>query len=191
MGIDVTSWAMATTSAFSAWQQYEAGQAANEAYKAQAAELKARTAYEQRLALEEMKEMHREGRTAEGQVIAATAKSGLRVGGSAVTLTQAIRQKVERRKAVRSFQFQEAARQYGAEAAMLRYMGERAKFAGTVQAGRSLLSGFISLAERKEQLGRSWGGLFFPPKAPTQATTQRTTEAYKSYRPSGGYGTFL
>ena len=166
MGMDPISLGILGTSGFSAYQQYEAGREAQAEYEASAAEVGRQTAYQQRMALEEMKEIGREGQAAQSQARAAAGKSGLRVGGSVVTLSQAIAAKVERRKALVGMQFNEQARQSAFEIDRLRRTGRKAKKAGGIEAVGSLLTGGIALAKRKEKLEEkygkmSWGDVFF------------------------------
>jgi hypothetical protein len=160
MGMDPISIAMLATTAYQGYQSYEAGKESQAAYNESAAEITRQTAYQQRMALEEMKEVGREGRSAESQAVAAAGKSGLRVAGSVTTLTQAIAQKVERRKAMISFQFGEEARRGAFEVDRLRGMGRAAKKAGGIEAFGSLLTGGLQVAKRKEGLGTNWRGLF-------------------------------
>ena len=160
MGMDPISLGILGTSGFSASQQYEAGQEAQAEYEASAAEVGRQTAYQQRMALEEMKEIGREGSSAQSAARAAAGKSGLRVAGSVTTLSQAIARKVERRKALIGFQFGETARQSAYEIDQLRRAGRRAKKAGGIKAFESLLTGGLELARRKEELGTNWRGLF-------------------------------
>lgn len=159
MGMDPISWGMMGVSGFNAYQQYQAGNEAQQAYNESAAEVGRQTAYQQRMALEEMKELTREGRSAESSAVASAGKSGLRVN-SAVTLTQAIAAKVERRKALIGMQFNEQARRGAFQIDQYRKAGRSAKKASTIQAGSSLLTGGLALAQRKQELGTTWGGLF-------------------------------
>lgn len=153
MGMDPITLGILGVSGFNAFQQYKAGGEAQEAYDEQAAEINRQTAYQQRMALEEMKEVGREGRAAESQAIAAAGKSGLRVGGSVVTLAQSIQQKVERRKALIGMQFNEEARRAAFEAHRYRQMGRSAKKAAGFQAFGSLLTGGLNAWGYQSQLG--------------------------------------
>ena len=154
MGFDPISMGMVGLSGFQAYQQYEAGKEAQAAYNEQAAEIGRQTAYQQRSALEEQKDLNREARSAESRVVAAAGKSGLAVGGSAVTLTQAIRAKVERRKAMIGMQFNEQARRGAFEADQLRKAGRRVKRAAGLEAANSLLTGGLMVAHRQQSLGK-------------------------------------
>ena len=153
MGMDPISAGIIGLSALKADQQYEAGKEAKEAYEGQAAELGRQTAYQQRMALEEMKEVGREGRSAESSAVAAAGKSGLRVAGSVTTLTQAIAAKVERRKALIGMQFNEQARQSAFQIDQYRKAGRSAKKTASIEAAGSLLTGGLMLAQRKEDTG--------------------------------------
>jgi len=156
---------MLGVSGFNAYQKYEAGREAQDAYRQEAAELGRQTAYSQRKALEEQKELNREGRSAESRAVAAAGKSGLRVGGSVVTLTQAIAAKVERRKALIGFQFNEEARRSAFTAGQYLQAGKSARKAATIGAFGSLLTGGLTLAKRKEDMGwKTWGETFFKDK---------------------------
>lgn len=157
MGFDPISFGRVATSGFSAYQQYQAGQEAKAEYEASAAEVGRQTAYQQRMALEEMKEINREGSSAQSSARAAAGKSGLRVAGSVATLSQAIAAKVERRKALVGFQFNEQARQSAFEVDRLRRAGRREAKAGSIRAVGSLLTGGLDLARRKEELGKDYG----------------------------------
>lgn len=161
MAIDATTAGMMFSSGFEAWQQYEAGQASEAMYEAQRAEIANQTAYAQRMALEEQKTIAREGRSAASAARAAAGKSGLAVGGSVVTLTQAIGRQVERRKALIALEYGETARRGQFEQRRLKYMGKSAKYAGTVAAAESLLVGTHKLYKRKEKQGWTWDQLFF------------------------------
>jgi hypothetical protein len=154
MGMDPISIAMLAASGFQAYQSYEAGKESQAAYNESAAEISRQTAYQQRMALEEMKEVGREGRSAESQAVAAAGKSGLRVAGSVVTLTQAIAQKVERRKAMIGFQFNEEARRGAFQVDQYRKAGRAAKKAGGIEAFGSLLTGGLQVANRQSKLPR-------------------------------------
>lgn len=160
MAMDPITIGMLGVSGFQAYQSYEAGKESQQAYNESAAEIGRQTAYQQRIALEEMKEIGREGRSAESQAVAAGGKSGLRVGGSVVTLTQAIARKVERRKAMIGMQFNEEARRAAFQMNQYRKAGRAAKKAGGIEAFGTLLTGGLKLAKRKEGLGTTWGGLF-------------------------------
>lgn len=162
MAIDPISFGMLGVSGFSALNSYAAGAEAKRSYEQQAAEVERQTAYAQRLALEEQKEIAREGRSAESKAVASAGASGLRTGGSVVTLTQAINAKVERRKAMVGMQFNEEARRNAFTASQYRTAGANAKRAGTVEAFGSLLTGGLDLAMRKEKRGfGTWGKTFF------------------------------
>jgi len=139
---------------FQAYQQYEAGKEAKQAYYEEATELARQTAYTQRMALEEQREINREGRTAEGKAISAAAGRGLRVGGSVVTLAQAIQAKVERRKALVGMQFQEEARRNAFRIGQYHRAGRSAKKAGGYQAVESLLTGGLEAWDYHRKLGR-------------------------------------
>lgn len=161
MGMDMTSFGMLASSGAQAWASYEGGQAAQEMYELQAKEALAQTAYEQRLALEEMKDLDRQQRSAEHVAVAQAGKSGLRVGGSTVTLTRKISAQVQRRKGLINLQFQESKRRNRFQAAMYQFAGRQEAMLGKMGAVQSLLTGFQDLSKRKEGLGTSWGGLFF------------------------------
>lgn len=178
MGMDPISIAMLAQSGFSAYQNYRAGDEAKQAYDEQAAEIGRQTAYGQRMALEEMKDLNDEGRARRGQIAAAAGKSGLRVAGSAATLSQAIAAKVERRKALVGFQANEMARQGAFQADQYHSAGRAAKKASRIEAVGSLLTGGLKLARRKEKTGY-W---FFKPK-------DDDLSHLGGYRPSTGYGT--
>ncbi|NIQ95645.1 MAG: hypothetical protein GWN87_16655 [Desulfuromonadales bacterium] len=132
----------------------------------QAREVETQTAYQQRMALEEMKELDREGRAAEGHVRAAAGGKGLRVGGSVATVQSRIRAKVARRKALMAFEFNEQARRSKFEAGRLRYAGGQARQAGEIGAFGSLLTGGLALAERAEKFDWNMKQLFFPKYRP-------------------------
>jgi hypothetical protein len=151
---------MLFSTGFEAWQQYEAGETAKAAYDAQAAQIRSETAYAQRMAIEEQKDIHAEGRSAASRARAAAGKSGLAVAGSVATLSQAISRKTERRKALVGLQFSETMRRNEFRAEMYRYAGKTAKHAAKIKSMGSLLTGGMGLAKRKEGLGTSWGGLF-------------------------------
>ncbi|MFH0826094.1 MAG: hypothetical protein V2B18_25365 [Pseudomonadota bacterium] len=158
----MTSFGMLAGSGTQAWAAYEGGQAAQEMYNLQAKEALAQTVYEQRLALESMKDLDVQQRSAEHAAVAQAGKSGLRVGGSTVTLTQSIARTVQRRKGLINLQFQESKRRNRTQAAMYQYLGRQEALLGKMGAAQSLLTGFEDLSERKKGLGRSRSGLFFP-----------------------------
>ena len=153
MGMDPITLAMLGTSAFSAYQQYEAGVEAKQSYYDEAAEVKRRSAYGQRMALEEMKEVGAEGRSAESKAVASAGGSGLRAGGSVMTLAQSIQRDVARRKALIGFQSGEETRRSLWEAGRLREAGRAAKKAAGYQAFGSLLTGGLQAWGYQSQLG--------------------------------------
>lgn len=167
MAPDATSWGTLIGSGFKAYNQYEAGKEAEAVYKSEAVEVANQTAYEQRMALEEMKELDRQGRSQASAAIAAGGKSGLAVGGSIVTLSQSISAKVDRKKAMTALEFNERARRGAFEMEKLRYKGRSYRLAGTTEAWGSLLTGGLKLAQRKEDLQKAtgkqfnWGDVFF------------------------------
>jgi hypothetical protein len=145
--------------AYSSWQ---GGREAEQAHEMQAREVEAQTAYQQRMMLEEMKELDREGREAEGHVRATAGGKGIRVGGSVATVQSNIRRKVARRKAIMGFQFSEQSRRGRFEAGRLRYAGSQARQAGEIGAFGSLLTGGLALAQRAEKFDWNTKQLFFP-----------------------------
>jgi len=164
MGMDPISLGMVGLSGFKAYQQYEAGNEAKQVYYNQAGEIAQQTAYAQRMALEEMKDINREGGAAQSQAVAAAGKSGLRVAGSVQTLSQAISAKVERQKALVGMKFGEMARQNAFQIDQYRTTGRRMKKASQIEAFGSLLTGGMALAQRKELLDEKYGkgtSLFF------------------------------
>ena len=60
-------------------------------------------------------------------------------------------------------QFQETARRGDVLARQYRKAGQQAYKAGRTRAAGSLLTGGLALAERKEEMGTGWGGLFYKP----------------------------
>ena len=94
---------MLTLSGLDAYQSVKGGNEAQEKYNELAAEEYRQGLYAQRQGLEQMHDLTKEGRSAEGRAIADASASGLRVAGSTKTLTQRIRANVERRKAMVGF----------------------------------------------------------------------------------------
>lgn len=168
MAIDPVSFGMLFSTGMEAWQTYEAGNTAKAQYDADRREIANETAYAQRMALEKQKDIHAEGRSAASRVRASAGKSGLAVGGSVATLSEAITRKVERQKAMVSLEFGEIARSNEYLQKKLKYKGQVAKYEARLGMYESLLTGGMKLAKRKEGLknpetGESvgWGGLFF------------------------------
>lgn len=188
MGMDPVSVGLLAASGFEAYQGYQGGKEAEAAYKAQAAEIKQQTAFEQRRALEEVKDIAREGRSAESKAIATAGGSGLRVGGSVATLADRIRAKVARQSAMVAFESSERTRRGSFLASQYRYAGKSAGRAANVGAFQSLLTGGAAMAKRKEKWGWTWGQTFFPGLRPKDDDERRTKNAYKWYR-TEGYGT--
>lgn len=169
MSADPITFGMAGLSVFNAGQSYAAGKEQQAQYAAQSAEIGMETAYAQRLALEQMKQLNQEGRTLQGEVVARAGKSGLRVGGSVSTLSQAIARKIEQRKAMLGFEFNETARRNRFEQEQLRIAGKKARRAGTIGAFGSLLTGGLDIARRKEKFGyKTWYDTFFTENRPKQ-----------------------
>jgi hypothetical protein len=178
MGFDPISIGTAASSGFGAYQNYRAGQDAKAVYNAQAKEIERQTAYAQRMALEQMKDLSREGRAAQSQAKAAAGKSGVRVAGSVKTLSQAIADKVERRKALIGMETNEMARRGQVEAGELRKAGRRVAKARTIKAFDSLLTGGIDLAQRKEKKGWGWGETFYRPRPRVTNENRATMTRY-------------
>jgi len=166
MGLDPISVGLLGVSGWKAVEQYGAGKEAEKAYKAQAAEMGRQNAYTERRATDEMRELDREGRTAQGQVRAGAGKSGLRAAGSVVTLTKAIAAKVARRKNLVAGEATETIRQRNFMADQYRRAGRSARRAGRTEAFGSLLTGGLAFAQRREGLGRKGTGLFYEKKTP-------------------------
>ena len=162
MAVDPISVGYLAASGLGAYSSWQGGREAEAAYEASAREVETQTAYQQRMAIEEMKELDREARQAEGHVRATTGGKGIRVGGSVATVQSNIRRKVARRKALMAFQFNEQARRGRFEAGRLRYAGKQAKRAGQVEAFGSLLTGGMALAGRAERFDWNTRELFFP-----------------------------
>jgi uncharacterized protein (DUF1330 family) len=146
--------ALAGAAAFDAYQKYQGGKEAEAAYKAQAEEIKQQTAFEQRRALEEVKDIAREGRSAESKAIATAGGSGLRVGGSVATLADRIRAKVARQSAMVAFESSERARRGTFLASQYRYAGKSARRAANVGAFGSLLTGGLDVANYQKKWGK-------------------------------------
>jgi hypothetical protein len=162
MAVDPISAGYLAASSLGAYSSWQGGREAEQAYEASAREVETQTAYQQRMALEEMKEMDREAREAEGHVRATAGGKGLRVGGSVATVQSNIRRKVAKRKAMMAFEFNEQARRSRFEAGRLRYAGSQARQAGEIGAFGSLLTGGIALAERAEKFDWNTKQLFLP-----------------------------
>lgn len=165
MGMDPLTIAMLGASGFNAYQQYKAGSEAKQTYYDEAAEVRRQSAYGQRMAIEEMKEIGAEGRTAESKAIAEAGGSGLRVGGSVMTLAQSIQRKVAQRKALIGFQSGEETRRSLWEAGRLRQAGRTAKKTAGLQAFNSLLTGGIEAWKYQSKLGGSGSSAFKGSKA--------------------------
>lgn len=162
MSFDALSFGMLGTSVMEAGLSYGAGREAQATYNAQARELQMQTAYQQRTALEQMKDLNEEAQSAQSKAIAAAGGSGLRVAGSVATISQNISRTLARRKALIGLQFNEQARENQFQADLYRWQGKRAKRAGAIEAFGSLLTGGLKLAKRKEKMGfGSWRETFF------------------------------
>jgi hypothetical protein len=178
MSMDPISYAYMGLSGFKAYEQYEAGKEAQAAYEGQAAEIERQTAYAQRMALEEQKQLTREGSAQQSQVRAAAGGSGLRVGGSVATLSQSIANQISRRKSLVAMQFNEQARQNAFTAGQYRKAGRQAKKSAGWQAVGSLLTGGLATYRHMDEKGLSLFG-----------RGKSSTAGIGGYRTTG-YGTF-
>jgi len=167
MGLDPISGAMLGLSGFKAYQQYKAGGEAQEAYDAQADEIMRENAYAERMGLEQQHDLTVEGNEAVSQVRSAAGGKGIRVGGSVVTLTQSIRDKVARRKALVNADVQEGARRSGVVADKYRKAGRSAKKASGLQAFDSLLTGGLMAYNHLHGKGLSGRDMLFGNRKPT------------------------
>lgn len=140
-------------SGFQAYEQYKAGNEAKRSYDEIAAEeLRAGRAAQQ-IGLAQQIELAEEGASAIGQARAAASKSGLRVGGSVLTLTQRIANKVARRKLLVGLETAEQMRAHSVRADQYRSAGRSAKSAGGRQAVMSLLTGGLAAGSYMYQTG--------------------------------------
>jgi len=152
MANDPLSAGMFLLSTAQAYQQRKGGEDAQETYNALAAEEYAQAEWEKRMGMEEMRDLDREGRGAEGRVIAQAGK-GLRVAGSVKDQAGKVRTEVARRKHMISMRMQESIRRRHVRADQLRSAGRAARVAGQRQAVTSLLVGTAAVGMRRYKKG--------------------------------------
>lgn len=161
MAGDALSAGMLALSGYQAYTEYQAGDAAKEAYDRAAAETRRQAQYEQRAAALEAKQIDREARAQESALRAAAGGKGLRVAGSVATQTNRVLTDAERRKATLSYRISEALRRSDVQATDLERRGHEARTASRINAAGSLLTGFYNVDRRRERRGMGYGELLF------------------------------
>ena len=127
---------------FEAFQTYRAGKAAEESFKEEAAEVIRQSQFSQRQALEQQREIVREGESRKGAVTARAGKSGLRVAGSVKGQIKSIGTLVESRLEAINRVESEKSRRAFMTATQLKKQGRALGRAGKISAiGTSLLGG--------------------------------------------------
>jgi hypothetical protein len=144
MALDPISMGVLGLSGFQAYQQHKAGEEAQAAYNAQANEMVRQANYAAREGLEQQHEMTVEARKEVGHLRSRAGGSGLRVGGSVATMTQAVARRLARRKALVNMDVQEGYRRTGVIADQYRKAGRSARSASNRAAFGSLLTGGLA-----------------------------------------------